>query len=165
MRQVFISTCGRQSNFRCPRISRAFSLVEVILALGIATFGILVIVALLPVGIQSTKDSLEETGAVNVLSEVIADRQATPFSQPSQIYQLPALTNTLVEPASNSFGIVGSSQFSTQLNQAQYRVDYIVISPESGRLDPYEAWVKVSWPAPSANPAGFVEGVATFPQP
>ena len=164
MRSVFFSTNSRQSRYHCSR-RFAFSLVEVVLALGIATFGILIIVALLPAGIQSTKDSLEETGAINVLSEVVADREATPSFQSSTVYQLPALTNTLVAPVTNFFGITEGNQISTQLSQSRYRIDYIVTPPTSGSLEPYQIWLKVSWPAPATTPAGFVEGVATFPQP
>lgn len=165
MKVCFFSIRWRQGRFYCLRSSCAFSLVEVVLALGIATFGILIIVALLPAGIQSTKDSLEETGAINVLSEVVADRHSTPFSSVSTLYGLPALTNTMVTPVTSYFGITETNSFSTQLSQARYRVDYVVTPPVSGRLDPYQVWIKVSWPALSASPSGFVEGVATFSQP
>jgi type II secretory pathway pseudopilin PulG len=164
MISVFFSKGSRQSRF-CRSCLGAFSLVEVVLALGVAVFGILAIVALLPVGIRSTSDSLEESQAINVLSEVIADRQATPFSAPSTLYNLPALTNTLVGPVSSFFGITDSDQLSTQLNEARYRVSYTITPPATGRLDSYQAYFKVSWPAASANPSGFVEGVANFPQP
>jgi type II secretory pathway pseudopilin PulG len=153
---------GRSGRARCPK---AFSLVEVVLALGVATFAILVIVALLPVGIKSTKDSLDETGAVNVLSQVIADRQATPPASTSMLYGLPALTSTTT-PVTNFFGILPNNQSSgANLSRAHYRVDVIVMPPEAG-LDPYEAYLKVSWPAlANSTNAGSVETVATFPQP
>ncbi len=160
----FFSTSRRQSCICCSQYP-AFSLVEVVLALGIATFGILIIVALLPVGVRSTKDSLDESGAINVLGEVTADRQATPFGQASTVYQLPALTNTLTAPVTNLFGITEADQYSAQLGQSRYRVQCIVTPPVSGRLDPYRAYIKVSWPAPTTNASGFVEEVITFPQP
>ncbi len=155
-----------QSRIFYPRFSCAFSLVEVVLALGIATFAILAIIALLPVGIKSTKDSLDETGALNVLSEVIADRRATPFSQSSTLYQLPALTNTLLSPVTNYFGINDNNRSTgTTLTQARYRVDCVVIPPISGRLDPYQAYLKVTWPAGNTTNGGYLETVVTFPHP
>lgn len=171
MRGFFFNS-GRQNRFCCLCGSHAFSLVEVVLALGIATFGILVIVALLPVGIKSTKDSLEETGAINVLSQVIANQQATPFGQPCTNYGLPALTNTMTTPQTNTFGISDSNpSIASSLNGATYRVDYVITPPvvftppATNYTDPYHIWFKVSWPAQSTNAAGSVESVVTFPQP
>ena len=135
------------------------------MAVGIATFGILAVVALLPIGMQSAKTSLEETVAVNILSAVISDRQATPFNQSSKVYGLPVLTNTAVAPVSNFFGITEGNQFTTQLDQARYRVDYTITPPISGTLDPFKMWLKVSWPAADINPAEYAEGVVTFSQP
>lgn len=164
MIMVFFSACGNRSCFSRSSAG-AFSLVEVVLALGVATFSLLAIVALLPVGIQSTKDSLEESQAIDVLSEVVADRQASPLNLTSTLYQLPALTNTMANPATGFFGITESNTFTAQLNQARYRVDYSATPPVGTRLDPYRVWFKVSWPARSANPTEFVEGIVTFAQP
>jgi type II secretory pathway pseudopilin PulG len=160
--RFFFSTESRLDRFCRSHRRRAFSLVEVVLALSVATFAILVIVALLPIGIKSTKDSLDETGALNVLSQVIADRQATPFANPSTFYLLPALTPTMT-PVTNFFGILPNNQYSAATSQARYRVDYIAMPPAAG-LDPYQIYLRVSWPAANTN-AGSVETVATFPQP
>jgi uncharacterized protein (TIGR02598 family) len=161
----FLSMERRQNRFCDLSSPRAFSLVEVVLALGISTFAILVIVALLPMGVRLTKDSLEETGALDVLSEVIADRQATPLTNSSTLYQLPALANSTT-PVTNYFGITLTNTVTMTLSQARYRVDYIV-SPPAQALDPYQVYLKVSWPAAAANTTntGSVETIATFPQP
>ncbi len=162
MRTVFFSFDRRQSCiYRLGRV--AFSLVEVVLALSIATFGILVIIALLPVGMQSVKDSLEETTAVNVLSEVIADRQATPFSTISTLYHLPAMTNGMLQ-TSNFFGLTDDNAYTSQMTRARYRIDYTVTPPANGSFNPYQANLKVSWPAASTNAVEYIEVVVTFPQ-
>jgi type II secretory pathway pseudopilin PulG len=159
-----VRTDSRQSgNNRCCR--HAFSLIEVVLALSVGTFAILVIIGLLPSGIRSTRDSLEETAANDILSEVIADRQASPINQSSATYKLPALTSVSQIPVTNYFGITEENQMSNQLSQSRYRVDYVLIPPLSGHFGPYQAWFRISWPAPSASPSGFVETVMTFPQP
>lgn len=149
------------------RSSSAFSLVEVVVALGIVSFALLAIIALLPLGIQSTKDSLDETGAVNVLSAVIADRQAAGFGTNSTIYSLPLLTNTM-SLATNSFLVKDDNTATTILSQARYRVDYTIIPPSKNAStplnDPFLIHFKVSWP-PSTNAAGSVEAVVSFPQP
>jgi type II secretory pathway pseudopilin PulG len=161
---IFFSPYTRQCGFRRLRSAYAFSLVEVVLALGVASFAILAIVSLVPYGLQSSKESLDESAAINVLSEVIADRQATPLGLPSVNYQLPALTN-LMPASSNSFGISDSNpSTNTALSASRYRVDYVVTAPATG-LGPFQAQFRVSWPATGANPSDFVEVVATFPQP
>jgi uncharacterized protein (TIGR02598 family) len=164
MMPIVFWTSRRRAHYCHLRYSEAFSLVEVVVALGIATFGILVIAALLPVGIKSTKDSVEETKAINVMSEVIADRRATPYNQLSSVYQLPALTN-MMAPVTNSFGVTSDDVLTAQFNQARYRVAYVVTPPASGSFNPYEVWLMVSWPAPTTNASGSVEGIVSFPQP
>ncbi len=46
---------------------RAFSLVEVVLALGLVSFSMLAVVGLLPVGLRSVKNAGEESAAANAL--------------------------------------------------------------------------------------------------
>lgn len=52
---------------------RAFSLVEVTAALGIVTTTLLLLVGLVPTGVQSNADTFEETQAANLASLIIAD--------------------------------------------------------------------------------------------
>src|ERR1700679_780277 len=77
---------------RHPRSIEAFSLVEIVLAMGIIAFALIVLFALLPVGLKSNTDSIGETQAVNVLQALIADRHSTAYSASSTLYNLPALT-------------------------------------------------------------------------
>jgi uncharacterized protein (TIGR02598 family) len=166
MSTVFFSTNARQCDFYLLRDVRAFSLVEVVFALGVAAIAILAIISLLPIGIHSSKESLDESGAINVLSEVIADRQATPYNYASSNYDLPALNTTLTAPVTNTFGISDSNPSVTNsLNASHYLVNCVFMPPVAGSLNPYQAQIKVSWPALSTNASDFVEVIATFPQP
>ena len=146
----------------------AFSLVEVTLALGIASFAIVLLVALLPVGIRSTRDSLEEGDALNVIAAVVADRQATPYNTASTLYQLPALTPGMTG-SSNYFGVSKDNEAipssnAAGLTTARFRVDYRLTPPAAGTLAPFVCHLKVGWPASSVTPA-TVETVVTFAQP
>jgi uncharacterized protein (TIGR02598 family) len=143
---------------------QAFSLVEVVFALGIATFAVVAIAALLPAGIQSANDSLEESGALNVLSEGVADRQAMPLTNATTVYHLPPLTPTMT-PTTNTFWIVDNNQYSAISSQARYRVTCSFTPPATGTLNPYLGYFMVSWPAASTNAVSYVETVVTFPQP
>jgi len=156
---------GRKRSLHDGLSHRGFSLVEVVLALGIAMIGVLAIIGLLPVGLKIASDSLEETRAINILSEMIADRRATPSTLNSTLYSIPALNNLLADPACGTFGITDGNQILPDLGQARYRVDYQLTPPAQDRLDPYHLRLKVSWPAPAAIPSGCVEVVATFPHP
>jgi uncharacterized protein (TIGR02598 family) len=56
----------------------AFSLVEVVLSLGIATFCLLILLGMLPIGLNSSQSSREETAALNIASRISADLQSLP---------------------------------------------------------------------------------------
>jgi type II secretory pathway pseudopilin PulG len=49
---------------------RAFSLVEVTLALGIVSFALIAVLGLLPVGLKTVKNANEQAGAANVLNAI-----------------------------------------------------------------------------------------------
>jgi uncharacterized protein (TIGR02598 family) len=53
-----------------PRGSCGFSLVEVTLAIGIISFALLSVVALLPIGLQTVKNTNEQVGAANVINGI-----------------------------------------------------------------------------------------------
>ncbi len=54
---------------------RGFSLVEVTLALGIITFGLIAVMGLLPTGLKLTKQSADEVAAVNIMTGISASLQ------------------------------------------------------------------------------------------
>ncbi len=60
---------------------QGFSLVEVTLALGIAGFSLLAIFGLLPVGITSHRNALEQTAAAGIATGIFADLRATPNAE------------------------------------------------------------------------------------
>ena len=62
---------------------RAFTLVEVTLALGMAAISLIAIFALLPVGLQTSYSATEQTASNDILAAVISDlRAAAPTSPP-----------------------------------------------------------------------------------
>ena len=66
----------------------AFSLVEVTLALGVAAFCLLAVFGLIPVGLQTNRNSTSQTGATNIIADVVADLRGTPrcSGQSSQFF-------------------------------------------------------------------------------
>lgn len=141
----------------------AFSLVEVVLALGIASFSLLLLLALLPTGIRSNRDSFEESEAVNILQTIIADRRVSPRGTNSSTYGFPALTNT----ASIRTGIFGVAEngrtvvTNWQSGKARYRLDYAIYPPASAR-QPTFVYMKVTWPAMMTTNGSSVETVVGY---
>jgi uncharacterized protein (TIGR02598 family) len=56
----------------------AFSLVEIVVAIGIAAFCLVAMLGLIPTGMKSVKSATEQTAAVAVLQEVVTDLRSTP---------------------------------------------------------------------------------------
>src|SRR6266478_5842762 len=66
----------------------AFSLVEVTLALGIAAFCLLAVFGLMPIGVQTNRNTTSQTAAANIMAAVIADmRAASRLYDDSKTYQ------------------------------------------------------------------------------
>jgi len=63
--------------------SRAFSLVEVVVAMGVASFCVLVLFGLLPGGIHSNKTTFQQTIAANLAAAVMADLHSAPLDNSS----------------------------------------------------------------------------------
>jgi type II secretory pathway pseudopilin PulG len=55
----------------------AFSLVEVTLALGVAAFCLLAVFGLMPIGVQTNRNTISQTAAANIMAAVVADLRAT----------------------------------------------------------------------------------------
>lgn len=69
------------------RPDAAFSLVEVIVALGIIAFALSILLALMPVGLRSATDTVQETTAATLSERVFAEFRANPqLRQPGTRY-------------------------------------------------------------------------------
>jgi uncharacterized protein (TIGR02598 family) len=154
----------------------AFSLVEVVLAMGIVSFALIIMFALLPIGLKSNIDSMGESQGVNLLQALIADRQSTAYSNYSTFYNLPALTNVTSQMTGTLYIMEDGVTTNAQANAARYCVNYTVYpatntysgatnSPVTGPPLPVSINFRVSWPAAQTNRASSVETIATFMQP
>jgi len=70
-----------------------FSLIEVVVALGVTTFCVMTLMALLAVGINSDKTTVQRSLAANIADAVMADLRATPLANQSYVP-----TETLYSP-------------------------------------------------------------------
>src|SRR6266480_660531 len=62
---------------RSPHATAGFSMVEVVLALGVASFCLIAVFGLLPVGVQTNRNATSQTAATGILASVTADLRAT----------------------------------------------------------------------------------------
>jgi uncharacterized protein (TIGR02598 family) len=85
MRKEFI---GIHKPLETRRIRKAFSLVEIIIALGIVAFAILSMVALLPIALRTFLDSKKAVVHSNILQEITADATLTNYTNADSLVGL-----------------------------------------------------------------------------
>ena len=141
----------------------AFSLIEVTIALGLATFCLTAIFGLLPVGLNSNLAASNETTATGILAAVSADLLATPSpsstsSVTSQQFSIIIPANPVTSPPATQtlyFTSHGQSSISLQ-TQSRYLLTVnfltnVLASGSSGKAATLVS-LQVSWPAAVALP-------------
>ncbi len=155
------------------RVSNAFSMVEVTLALGVAAFCLLALLGLLPVGVQTNRAATQQTTANNILSAVVSDIRTVPIapsgpgnSSNSKQYKL--FFGNRNNPNNTTQFLYFSNNGSTDQHASNSNADTVFYATIAYMPDPTGAGsrtatlldVKVSWPYngnTSSTPAGFVE--------
>jgi uncharacterized protein (TIGR02598 family) len=129
----------------------AFSLVELTVALAVASFCIFVIFALLPIGIATNQNSIDQTVAANLTSSIVADLRGVPnngkaSSSPRYGVSIPApgsasqSTSILLTPDSSTNSLTNPSA------PATFRATITVNPPSTGR-SASTARILITWPA------------------
>jgi Tfp pilus assembly protein PilV len=158
---------------RNPCIS-GFSLVEVTLALAVVVFGIVTILGLLAVGINSTHVSTTQTSATNILTEVASDLESTPNITPSYS---PVSAKGSVAKTSPIFGItlpaggtgagtklspiyIGEDGQVTTAGSALYQLNVWTTASSATQQETFVRLL-ITWPAAAAytSPQGYVENI------
>jgi len=153
-----------------------FSLVEVVLALGVTSFCLIALVGLLSAGLTNNRGTIEQAGATAVLSAAVADLYATPRTTPSGAatkslqfsINIPANPVTTSSPGTpTTLYFVGNGAWSTTLqSQSAYRLTVTpILSNAPGTTTPTKMAtfldLKVTWP-PSVTPASAPGSAETF---
>ena len=137
----------------------AFSLVEVVLALGVAAFALTAVFGLLPVAVQTNRNATSQTDATSILASVIADLRAPPNgSVASTQYQI-------TFGSSKTLYFDGAGQFTTALGaSSKYQLNVTFPPNEGFTHSPTYADLKLTWPAAAtaANASGSAETFAAF---
>lgn len=143
-----------------PRAAAAFSLVEVVVALGIFTFCITVLLGLIPVGLKSARSVSEEANAVHIASSVFGLWQVIPTN-----FTTRALT---ISNVFTNIGTVGAAGSSTNyfdaagvqvggLNNASLAMIYRATSLGAAVPGGWDVELRFQWPARSASNAPGVQ--------
>jgi uncharacterized protein (TIGR02598 family) len=133
--------------------SRAFSLVEVVLAIGIVSFALLAVTGLMPVGLKSVKNANDQAGAANVLN-VIADRLRAASSTNSSNYSNSFAGTQIAYAVGGSVATNAWSNLTlegTVDNSNKRLAARLDITPPVNLTTPGRATVSVAWSA-QANP-------------
>jgi uncharacterized protein (TIGR02598 family) len=149
---------ARPPYHRCNSRAAAFSLVELVLALGIVAFCLFAVFGLMPVGMQTNRNATSQTAATNIIAAIVADLRTTPAAATTspQFAITFGTDKTLYFDASGQASISLSPDSRYQLN----------IKWNSAPTGLHYADLKVTWPAPvdpaTTTPSGSVEIFAAF---
>ncbi len=133
------------------RLSSAFSLIEVVLALGVCTFGIVALVGLFSTGVQASKESQDEIQAANFASYLVSVRASSPTNVIAN-FGIPSLLGTYGSAVTN---YVGSDGLVTNSPVAAYRLICRAGTNVATGSSLSQLYLLLSWPA-AADPAGPV---------
>ena len=144
---------------------KAFSLVEVTLALGIAAVSLLAIFALLPVGVKTNQIAIEQGASTDVLSAVAADLRATPVTIPrggaatSPRFRIAIPANPVSAKTTTTLYFTSEGEAATTLARtSRYLVSITFLPNGAGLRSATFAHLNASWPAAAA--ATNAEGTA-----
>jgi uncharacterized protein (TIGR02598 family) len=136
----------------------AFSLVELVLALGVVAFCLYAVFGLMPVGMQTNRNATSQTAATNIIAAIVADLRTTSAAATTS----PQFAITF--GTDKTLYLDASGQASTSLSpDSRYQLNIKWNSAPTGL---HYADLKVTWPAqvdPAiTTPSGSVETFAAF---
>lgn len=142
-----------------PQSLASFSLVEVVLALGIVSFALVAIVGLLSVGLKTNKESSEQIDAVGLASLLINTRRARPTDNISR-FALPPL-NVAYTPAIISVTIGSDGTTTTNRTSPSYQLAYQIgtnaLTGNRLSLVRLILWQPANTPMPTNSPGRYYE--------
>jgi uncharacterized protein (TIGR02598 family) len=140
----------------------AFSLVEVTLALGVASFSLISMVALLPLGLNNAQSATMQTGAMNIIAAVAADIRITPAGTTAS----PRFGINPVSTTTLFFTGAGTSTTKTQSPIYQAVIQQAVPPTGTPTVSGTMEHITVTWPplAPPSSFTGSVEVMVSLPQ-
>ncbi len=156
----------RNPGARARTSEPGFSLVEVVLALGVGVFALMLLVAVIPTGIQVNRDSREEYQAMELLRQISFDLKDGGVTSGESRFDIPQLHNpggttdaeTYPEPAGMVLLNAGFQAVEAG-NEPFYQLSWQVHPPDVTGLG--RAWLhlRLEWPVGTGSTRG--DGIET----
>jgi len=129
--------------------TRAFSLVEIVLALGVITIALVALLGIVPTGLRINRESREEYQAQEILKQVLFERrQSLVLTNAASRFGFPA--NLATGAASQSL-LSDQGRIVTNAAAARYELTYALYGTNvTGSSKPWLG-VRVSWPVGASN--------------
>ncbi len=142
--------------------SSAFSLVEVVLALGVFAFVAVALIALFSVGLRTNRESVDELEATNLAQSLFETRRAAPTADLPG-FPLPSLAAAAAVAPESPLYLTGDGQLTSTQSEARFGFIYR-ISPPAQSSPQSSAYVCLFWPPTSGvtNAQGMCEMVSSF---
>lgn len=153
------------------RHNLGFSLVEVVLALGICTFVLIALIGLFSSGWRTSRESEDQIQAANLASRFITVRMAAPTDGPATQNGIPFAK--MSQPYGNAFTgtdnyVTSSGQVSASYSpEAAYRITCNVGTNAEAGPTVSQVYLRLSWPPQSSgtNEVGRYEVLTYVPLP
>jgi len=128
---------------------RGFTLVEIVLAVGIITFAFVGIIGLLSVGLAAGRNAIGLVEATHASTLILAELQSPPATNAL----LPPLRNGTATTHVSELYIAANGTLTTQPNGAAYRVSYRIAQTPLDSHTAASVSLRLSWP-PAAGDRG-----------
>jgi type II secretory pathway pseudopilin PulG len=131
--------------------SRAFSLVEVVVALGVVSFSLVAVVNILPAGLESQKQALDQSFATQALSRVSGALQGVYVEKDNaglptgNLKFPPPLENLAIGDTEEFYYLLGNGSLTTTNERTAVGRLRIEQRAKTNSLQP--VYVSVAWPA------------------
>lgn len=141
-----------------------FTLVEVMFAMGIVAFSLVSLLGLFVLGLDTSKESVEEVEAANVASNLDAYLRSN-SSLPASVFAGISFANVGSTDATFTAGagilLNSSSEEVNDPREADFLLNYEIVVPPDSTLQPAHVYLVLSWPpqATLANAQGKYEYV------
>jgi uncharacterized protein (TIGR02598 family) len=143
--------------FELPSVASAFSLIEVVLALGVISFAIVGIMGLFPVAMRTGQESQRETRATHIAQQIYADLKAgaptnTFLATAPGTFQTVNLANPSPPTQTIYFNNQGEPAGTNGPGNNEFVVD-VIIDPDTPTNGLARVQVNVMAPAAATDPA------------
>jgi len=121
--------CGSDRSVT-PTLSPGFSLVEVMIALGVVVFALVALCGLLSSGLKVARQAKTELFAAQIASSILAERRAAPLAAMSAVNALPPLSNSTA--GLQNVRLDRSGKVAAGAGDAYYSLLYEIIPSDEG---------------------------------